>query len=159
LGSEPERRRAARRAQSVAVAVAAAGIALVVGAGCFSGSASGPPRPVVELSMRDFSVRLSRATVPAGPVAFDVSNAGPSTHEFKLVRTDVVASELPLDASGLAVDDESRALHRVGGIDTVALGGRHHLEIDLRPGRYVVYCNLEGHYLAGTYAQLDVVGS
>jgi uncharacterized cupredoxin-like copper-binding protein len=143
------------------VAVAAAGIALVVGAGCFSraGSASGAPRPVVELSMRDFSIRLSRATVPAGPVAFDVRNAGPSTHEFKLVRTDVVASELPLDASGLAVDDESRALHRVGGIDTVALGGRAHLEIDLRPGRYVVYCNLEGHYLAGTYAQLDVVRS
>jgi uncharacterized cupredoxin-like copper-binding protein len=28
--------------------------------------------------------------------------------------------------------------------------------LNLTPGRYVMYCNLEGHYLGGMYAALTV---
>jgi uncharacterized cupredoxin-like copper-binding protein len=143
-----------RGAAAAAVAVAALALA---GAGCSSKASAAPGAIRVDATVKDFTIRLSRTRVPAGDVVFDVTNSGPSTHEFKLVRTDLRASSLPLLPGGLSVNDDSAALHPVREVEEVQAKSHTEVVTHLTPGHYVVYCNFEGHYLGGLRADLDVV--
>jgi uncharacterized cupredoxin-like copper-binding protein len=104
----------------------------------------------------DFGLRLSRATVPAGQLTFHVVNDGPSTHELNLDRTADADTALPLKADGLTVNEDSSSLDRIGSIEVVRLDEAGDFTVSVKPGRYVLYCNLEGHYLGGMRAALDV---
>jgi hypothetical protein len=154
-GASERRGRKARAVRIGAALSAAALVALAGGCGSSKPSARGT---VVHIGIRDFAVATSRSTVPSGAVTFDVDNAGPSTHEFHVVRTDLPGDALPLRPDGLSVNDESAQLHSVGEVEEVRLDGHARLTLDLPPGHYVAYCNLEGHYLGGTYTQFDVTG-
>jgi uncharacterized cupredoxin-like copper-binding protein len=147
--------RVRRHAAGVAGIVAVAGL-LAGGCGTHSAAAS-PDATRVDVRLHDFAIQLSRPRIPAGKVAFVVQNVGPSTHEFKIVRTNLAADALPMQPGGLSVNDDSAALHSVRDIDEVDAGDHTQLEVDLAPGHYVVYCNFEGHYLGGTRAAFDVV--
>lgn len=149
------RGRAARAVRVAAALGAAALVALVGGCGSSKPSARGT---VVHVHVKDFAVQASRSSVPSGDVTFDLDNAGPSTHEFHVVRTDLPGDALPLRPDGLSVNDQSAKLHSVGDVEEVKLGGHARLTLDLPPGHYVAYCNLEGHYLGGTWTQFDVTG-
>jgi len=74
-------------------------------------------------------------------------------------RTDLASGALPLKADGLTVDEESKALHRIDSIEQLNLGNTGDLSLNLKPGHYVLYCNLEGHYLGGMHVGFDVRGS
>ena len=81
-----------------------AGVALVL-ASC------GPTEPgasgsVFDVTIKDFKVIPSSQTAPAGTVTLSVSNIGPTTHEFVVVRTNLPADDLPIGASGLRVDED-----------------------------------------------------
>jgi len=126
--------------------------------GAFASGPAGPAAPVdqIDVTMRDFKLKVSRPAVPAGKVVIRVHNRGPSTHELNLDRTDLPAGSLPLQADGLTVDEGNRALHRIASIEQLDLGASGELDVRLRPGHYVLYCNLEGHYLGGMRASFDV---
>ena len=49
---------------------------------------------------RQDKVLPSSPTAPAGKVTLSVSNIGPTTHEFVVVRTDLPDGELPIGADG-----------------------------------------------------------
>lgn len=155
-GASERRGRAARAARIGAALGAAALVALAGGCGSSKPSAHGT---VVHISIKDFAVATSRTSLPSGEVTFDVDNAGPSTHEFHVVRTNLPGDALPLRPDGLSVNDQSAQLHSVGQVEAVKLGGHARLTLDLPPGHYVAYCNLEGHYLGGTFTQFEVTGS
>ena len=108
------------------------------------------------MKLRDFELNTSTVSVPAGLVTFDVTNDGPSTHEFNVDRTDLAAANLPIDSTGLEVDESSPQLNRQGSVESAGEATTHHLTLDLAPGTYVVYCNLEGHYLSGMHVQITV---
>lgn len=110
--------------------------------------------PTVGVTLKDFSIRTSVPTVEAGSVAFDIYNKGPATHEFVVVRTDLPDDQLPIGADGLSVDEE--ALAGIGEISEVDVWTRYTLELRLSPGRYVFFCNLDGHYLGGMTGTLMV---
>src|SRR5205085_4657187 len=97
-------------------------------------------------------------TVSAGVVLLHIHNAGPSTHELNVDRTDDDAADLPLKPDGLTVNEDARSLHRVDSIEQLDLDDSGDLRVRLRPGHYVLYCNLEGHYLGGMHLAIDVVG-
>jgi uncharacterized cupredoxin-like copper-binding protein len=120
------------------------------------GSAS-TPRHRLEVTIRDFKVTVSRHTVESGRVVIHVTNRGPSTHEINLDRTDLAPGSLPLKTDGLTVDETNQDLHRIDSIEELNLGDSGDLTVRLKPGRYVLYCNLEGHYLGGMHASFDVV--
>ena len=124
-------------------------------------AAAGPATPVdrIDVTMRDFKLELSRRAVPAGKVFIRVHNHGPSTHEINLDRTDLPSGSLPLQGDGLTVDEGSRALHRIASIEQLDLGASGELTVRLKPGHYVLYCNLEGHYLGGMRASFDVASA
>ena len=131
----------------------------LLGAVCAAPSATASdPTPTnrIDVSMRDFKLKVSRSAVPAGVVVIRVHNRGPSTHEINVDRTDLPSGALPLKADGLTVDEDSPALHRVDSIEQLNLGDSGDLKLRLKPGHYVLYCNLEGHYLGGMHVDFDV---
>jgi uncharacterized cupredoxin-like copper-binding protein len=131
-----------------------AALAALAGAAC--GGRRPPASPVVRAWLRDFTITASRTTLPAGSILFRIHNWGPDTHEFVVVRTDLPADRLPLQADGLTVDEESPRLHPVGADESVEIEDTDSLLLRLPPGHYVVFCNLEGHYLGGMHLALEV---
>jgi uncharacterized cupredoxin-like copper-binding protein len=128
-------------------------VAATVLTGCGgSSSASGG----LNVGMEDFKLHLAATTAQSGEVTFHVDNSGPSTHEINVDRTDLPADQLPLRADGLSVAEDSALLTRLGSIEVVEAGNKANLKLNLPPGHYVLYCNLEGHYLGSMYATLEV---
>jgi uncharacterized cupredoxin-like copper-binding protein len=106
--------------------------------------------------LKDFEVRQETTVVPAGTVSFRIRNQGPTTHELIVVRTDTAPDKLPLQSDGLTVDEEGRGIKFLEEVSGLDIDDRQTLVLDLAPGHYVLYCNLEGHYLGGMYEALTV---
>jgi uncharacterized cupredoxin-like copper-binding protein len=135
--------RAAPLAVLAAVALTAAGIAANAPAG------STAPR-AVKVVLKEWTLKPSAATVPAGPVIFVVHNTGGIPHEFVVVRTNRHHHALAMHG-GQAVE-----AGQLGEIGELKPGQAKRLTVRLRPGKYVLLCNLPGHYKAGQYAALRV---
>ena len=126
------------------------------GVGCASPSSAPKIDAVVRVTVRNFGIDVP-SQVRAGLVQFDLAGAGPTMHEFNIVRTHLAPSKLPLKPDG-TVDDLSphpdfEHLAEREGIDT---GDHATLTVRLIPGDYVVYCNMDGHYMAGMSAGFSV---
>ena len=118
--------------------------AIVLLPGC--GFGSDPSRDAasqVQVRERDFKIRAPR-TLPQGRIDLDVDNVGPVNHELIVVRT---SGPLPRRTDGLTVDEEALDPETVATLEPGM--GERHLTADLRPGRYEMFCNMQGHYLAG----------
>lgn len=67
----------------------------------------------VGVTLKDFDFSLSRSTAPAGEVTFNITNDGPSVHEFVVFHTDLAADGLATedgvvdDLDGLDLVDEA----------------------------------------------------
>ena len=110
-------------------------------------------RPV-SVSLHDFRISAATTNVAAGTVTFVVHNRAPATHEFVILRTNLPPDRLPIASDGLSVDEER--VHHAGEISEVRAGTTATLALTLRPGRYVLICNLEGHYLGGMHHAIVV---
>ena len=108
------------------------------------------------VKLEDFRLHLTTDAAASGIVKMLLNNDGPSTHEFNVDRTDLPADDLPLRTDGLSVEEKDPRLTRIGSVEVLEAGDRVHFKIKLVPGHYVLYCNLEGHYLGKMYATLDV---
>jgi uncharacterized cupredoxin-like copper-binding protein len=115
-----------------------------------------PPGTPLNVLLKDFEVRQDAAVVPAGTVSLLIRNQGPTRHELIVVRTDHDPGKLPLQDDGLTVDEEGDDVKLVDDVDGLDIDERQTLVLGLAPGNYVMYCNLEGHYLGGMYAALTV---
>ena len=120
---------------------------------CTEKAPAGTP---VDVTLRDFHIQTAEQTVAAGHVVFRVQNDAPMTHEFVVVRTDLPDDQLPIGSDGLSVNEEW--LSAMGELDDVPASQSRSLPLDLAPGRYVFFCNLEGHYLGGMHGVLEVTG-
>ncbi len=133
-----------------------AGLALLV---VIAPACSGPSAPrgrVVDVTLRDFHVAVSAQAGEAGTFSFSVHSRGPTTHEFLVARTDLPASSLPLGADGIRVAEDAPSVHVAGEEEAIDLGDTTTLTLHLAPGHYVLFCNMEGHYLAGMRASFTV---
>jgi uncharacterized cupredoxin-like copper-binding protein len=107
-------------------------------------------------SLSEFKILLDQAKFQAGQVSIKVSNQGAIVHEFVIVKTDLAADKLPTAADG-GVDEESSAITRITEAEDINTGTNSSLEASLQAGRYVVFCNLPGHYAGGMRAGFEVV--
>ena len=100
-------------------------------------------------------VELDQISVPAGKVTFTVVNASKeAVHEAifaPVASTDVV---LPYNAATHRVDEE--AAGSLGEVADLEAGKSGTLTLNLKPGFYAVYCNIEGHFMAGMWTVLEV---
>jgi hypothetical protein len=117
----------------------------------------GPPPGegiLVNLTEDPWSVEFGGpATAPAGEVTFNVQNVGGIPHNLRVI-VDGDAAALPLDASGLEVDES--AVEIAGETDDIDPGAGEELVVTLEPGPYVLICNIAAHYSNGMVATLTV---
>ena len=118
-------------------------------AACAPASAGG----TIHVTLKENGVTLDQSTVNAGTVVFDVKNAGTIIHEFVVIKTDAAQDKLPASTGepGQMLEDGS-----VGEVEDLEVGASKQLSLKLEPGKYVLICNLAGHYAAGMHIGLVV---
>ncbi len=128
--------------------------AAVLVSGCGgSGKSVKTSPPLLHVSERDFHISAP-STLKAGEYTFQVHNKGPTDHEFIIAPTQT--GSLPLRPDGLTVDEEALERLEPGSLEPGAPGAVRDLTVVLKPGRYVLFCNMEGHYMAGMHTELVV---
>jgi uncharacterized cupredoxin-like copper-binding protein len=110
----------------------------------------------VNVLLEDFSLRRDVDVVPAGTVRFRILNQGPTTHELSVIRTDRAPDKLPLQRDGLTINEDAPGMDFLDEAEGLDIGDRRTLALRLAAGNYVLYCNMEGHYLGGMHAALTV---
>jgi uncharacterized cupredoxin-like copper-binding protein len=133
--------------------IAAAMLAAALLAGCGASSAESPSGNVIAVTERDFAITAPKV-LPAGDVVLRVSNKGPVAHELLVVRAPVNA--LPMRRDGLTVDEDRLVRSEVGVLEPADAHARRDLSVHLTPGRYVLFCNMSGHFLGGMHRLLVV---
>ena len=146
----------ARRRWAWALALVLAAVAIAVPLAVARRDEPTPRGTLQNVLLEDFEVRQESTVVRAGTVSFRIRNQGPTTHEVIFVRTDRAPDKLPLQDDGLTVDEEGRGIDFIEEVSGLDIDDRQTLVLDLAPGSYVLYCNLEGHYLGGMYEALTV---
>jgi uncharacterized cupredoxin-like copper-binding protein len=127
---------------------------LLSGCGVAGSATARPAARVVKVTERDFRISAPTA-LPAGRVTLQVHNEGPDVHELIVARVGGGAP-LPLRRDGLTVDEERIQAATLGNLEPARPGATRELSIDLTPGRYILFCNMYGHYRGGMRAQLVV---
>jgi uncharacterized cupredoxin-like copper-binding protein len=128
------------------------------GSASASSQATATPTPAgpqkVQVTEKDFSITLSTNVVSPGEIEFDLTNQGPSEHEFVIFKTDLAPDKLPTN-NGI-VDESASSLTKVFEQSQYAANSSKTVNVQLDAGSYVVICNLPGHYLQGMHAALTV---
>lgn len=118
-------------------AVAAFILAVALGVGAATDASAKPPAPLF-VDAREWTVTLSRATVPTGRVAIQLRNAGEDDHDLRLRR----------------LDRRGRPTGRAKQVALTHPGAMTEAVVHLAQGRWRVWCTLDGHAAAGMRALL-----
>jgi uncharacterized cupredoxin-like copper-binding protein len=129
------------------------GLAFIAAALVSRAAATAPSPSVVRVVERDFHIKVTHGRLTAGTVLFRVTNRGPDEHEFIIVRAD---HGLPLRPDGITLDEDALEKSIAGAIEPAPAGETNVLRVSLKRGRYVVVCNMFGHYMGGMHAPLTV---
>ncbi|MFB6096436.1 MAG: hypothetical protein ABEJ74_03505 [Haloferacaceae archaeon] len=131
-------------------------------AGCTAPPSNGgtttpaPGETTVSATLSDYDIELSRSTVPAGSVTFEISNEAEQVHEFVVFATDLAPDALPTTDNGNEVDEHGEGLTVVDEVEDIEGGASATLTVDLDPGHYVPVCNLPAHYKLGMRTEFTV---
>lgn len=140
------------------ITIAIAAFAMVGAVACSSStsststSAGGSTAGGVSATEKDFAIDLASTSAPAGSVTFNISNEGPSTHEFVVIKTDDAPDALPTK-NGVVDEDKVKPVDEQ---EDIAPGTTATLTTNLDAGSYVIICNLPGHYEAGMHTAFTV---
>jgi hypothetical protein len=145
-----------RRRWAWALALVPAVLALVVPLTLARRHDPTPRGTPVNVLLEDFTLRRDVDVVPAGTVRFRILNQGPTTHELSVIRTDRAPDKLPLQRDGLTINEDAPGMDFLDEAEGLDIGDRRTLALRLAAGNYVLYCNMEGHYLGGMHAAFTV---
>ena len=131
-------------------------LSVLVLAGVACTQAKAQPGAVARVHLENFKIGVA-ATLPSGLTHFSIASAGPTMHELNIARTEMASRKLPVASDGTVDDTVPHAgfdhLAEAEGID---IGDHASLTVNLTPGHYVMYCNMEGHYMAGMHTDFTV---
>jgi len=108
-----------------------------------------------DMSKATMGFELSTDTVPAGDVTFFGTNASAN------IEHEMIVSPLPADGAPLPYNEEDKevdedAAGAMGEIPETEPGEKGELTLHMQPGKYILYCNIGGHYASGMWALLTV---
>ena len=128
------------------------------GAPATPAATSTPTGPqIVNVSMTTYGFKLTPDKIKAGEVKFVAKNdATDLIHEIFLVKTDLAIDKLPLGSDNISIDEESKALAKVGAAEDIEPGKSGEMTVTLEAGRYVYFCNKDNHYKLGMVGELTV---
>jgi uncharacterized cupredoxin-like copper-binding protein len=129
--------------------------AFVLGACTLSlapGATAGPGSPTTILvNEQEMAIGASSSVARAGKVTFVVRNTGKVPHELVIVRWNGNPAKLP--QADYKVPEEGL---KVGEVADLEPGATRSATLTLTPGRYVLICNIAGHYELGMMHRLVV---
>ncbi len=101
------------------------------------------------------SVRTNVASVKAGKVTFDVTNLSRSiVHEMIVVTVENHNTPLPYDYNTGQIPEKQ--VRMLGETEEIEPNAEKTISLDLKPGFYLLICNVPGHYAAGMWTPLTV---
>ena len=106
----------------------------------------------VIVDMKEYSITLNVSSVKAGSVKFGIRNLGSMVHDFDLFKTDLPLANLPIDGGSAKVKMDGLVKQMIN----ISANRSTTLTADLAPGRYVIICNVAGHYQLGMRVSLQV---
>jgi uncharacterized cupredoxin-like copper-binding protein len=116
-----------------------------------------PTAQTTEIKMGEFYFNPKNATAKAGSTTIEAPNIGKVEHELVLFKSDLNPAKLPTEANGEVNEEKlDQTAEEVGEIPDVEAGDTKSKEFELTPGKYVMFCNLPGHYAAGMYGTVTV---
>jgi uncharacterized cupredoxin-like copper-binding protein len=103
-------------------------------------------RGVVHVQLGDIWVAPTVSSVKAGKVVFRAHNIGKIEHELMVER-------MPMKFDAPMQPNEDAAQ---GMIPDMEGGGSGQMTMRLKPGTYMLFCNVQGHYAAGQHMVFTV---
>ncbi len=110
---------------------------------------------MVQVTERDFHIGTSVQRLHPGAVDLSVHNQGPDDHELIVVR-EHRGTPLPMRVDGVTLNEEKLLSATIENLEPGHPGSTREVSLHLTPGRYVLFCNMAGHYLSGMHTQLVV---
>lgn len=108
-----------------------------------------------DMSKAAMSIEIDQASVTAGKVTFEVTNDSKEiVHEMLVSPISGPDAMLPFVDAENRVDEEASG--DLGEVSELEPGKSGSLSLDLKPGLYVLFCNVPGHYGAGMWTTLVV---
>lgn len=104
--------------------------------------------------MSGMAIKADRYVVPAGKVDIKATNKSKALIHEVLV-TPESNKPLPYNANATRLVEPNMEL--LGEIDDLKPGDTGHHVFNLKPGKYLLFCNQAGHFKAGMYTELTVV--
>ena len=108
-----------------------------------------------DMNKAKMGIKTNPNTVNNGSVRFEVTNlASNLVHEVLISRITDENQLLPFDQSRNKVDTES--LQTLGSVSEIDPNKTASITLDLKPGKYLLFCNVAGHYMAGMWAVIEI---
>jgi len=141
-----------KRSGAIAIVCLAAALAACSSTSSPSPTTATGTTTTITGTLTEYEIQLSATSAPAGTVIFNVTNAGTIVHEFVILKTDVLAADLPL--AGDSVDEG--AFNAIGEVEETEPGGSGTFTATLEPGHYAIICNVSGHVSQGMVTDFTV---
>jgi uncharacterized cupredoxin-like copper-binding protein len=111
---------------------------------------------LADKGMESMHMDLSANEIKTGKVTFNVTNTSQNlVHEFVVAKPDKPIELLPYDEGKREVKED--AIGVVNEIENIGPGRSGALTLNLEPGRYILLCNIAGHFKAGMLNHVTVV--
>ena len=120
----------------------------------------------VSLVLGDFFIKPSPDSVAAGAVELVAINAGSTEHEVVVLKTDRAPDALlgsapsrgvirvTFPSGGVVIEEAAGQVF--GKLQGIVPGETRSGTFPLIPGKYVLFCNIHGHYLQGMTSAFEV---
>ena len=116
-------------------------LAAVLAAACFGGWADGAAAPRyparVQVVSQEFHLSPSRYVLKSGPAIVELYNLGEDDHDLVIQRS-----------------GSTRVVGRIAALHSRSVADR---ELNLKPGKYILWCSLADHRQLGMQTRLTVV--
>jgi uncharacterized cupredoxin-like copper-binding protein len=111
--------------------------------------------PGMDMAKATMGMKLSHDTAKAGVVTFKVTNTSKDTvHEMIVMYLKDPTQALPyIDKENRVDEDKAGDKGEVSELDPGKSGA---LTVNLKPGKYLLICNVPGHFAAGMWTQFTV---
>ncbi len=108
-----------------------------------------------DMTKAKMGINVNPKAVAHGDIKFNVTNlASNLVHEVIIARITDENKLLPYDQSRNKVDAEG--MQTLGSIDEIDPSKSASITLELKPGKYLLYCNVAGHYMAGMWTVIEV---
>ena len=112
-------------------------------------------KPGMDMNMATFSVKALPQRIKAGTVTFKVTNMSSDTiHEMILSPVADPTKPLPYITADNKVDEDKAG--DKGEVSELDPGKSGELTVALKPGKYLLICNVAGHFDAGMWTTFEV---